>query len=243
VRSDREWAFWGRADPMWSVASWPGRQMGGISPWTPEEFLALGASDFRDILVHWHHFGLVPGTCVEIGCGAGRMTAQLVTVFDAVVALDVSADQIELARRLLGPKASAVRFHQVQDDDIPLPDSSCVGMFSSHVFQHFSLFAGIVRYLQETFRVLMPGGTICFHVPVPGAHRGTTASKVRLALHNTSVTVRRWLGARRIMEYHMYPAAVILENLKAIGYRDSELRVFEMTSNGDAHSFFFARRP
>jgi SAM-dependent methyltransferase len=242
VRSDREWQSWGRIDPLWSVASWPGREIGGVSPWTQEEFLALGASDFEDILRHWRHFGLVPGTCVEIGCGAGRMTAQLVKVFNTVVALDVSTDQVELARRLLGTKASAVRFYQVHSNTIPLPDSSCTGMFSSHVFQHFSAFAGVVRYLRETFRVLIPSGTVCFHVPVPGAHR-RRISELRLAFHNTSVKIRRWLGMRRIMEYHRYPASTIFETLRTIGYRDTELRVFDMTSNGDAHSFFFARRP
>jgi ubiquinone/menaquinone biosynthesis C-methylase UbiE len=206
--------------------------------------MALGASDFRDILAHWRHFGIKPGACVEIGCGAGRMTAQLATVFDTVVALDVSADQIKVARELLGPKASTVRFFRVDAATIPLRDASCAAMFSCHVFQHLPWMAGVVRYLEEAFRVLAPGGTVCFHIPVPGAHRGgKSSSRLRLALHNSLVVARRWLGARRIMEYHRYPAGKIFACLKTIGYQDAELRVFDMTSNRDAHSFFLARRP
>ena len=129
MRSNREWQAWGRMDPLWSVASWDGKQRNGPSPWTPGELLALGAADFRDVLRHWRHFGMTPGTCVEIGCGAGRMTTQLVTVFKAVAALDVSADQIDLARQLLGPKASAVQFYQVNEPAISLSDHSCTGMF------------------------------------------------------------------------------------------------------------------
>lgn len=243
MKSNEEWQYWGQRDPLWSVASWAGREAHGNSPWTPEEFLALGESDFRDVIRHWNHYGLSPGICVEIGCGAGRMTAQLAGVFRAVVALDVSADQIALARRLLGRRADAVQFHQVDLPAIPLSDASCDGMFSSHVFQHFSAFAGVAQYLRETFRVLARGGSACFHIPVPGAHWGLKASTLRLALYNTSVSVRRWLGRRNLAEYHRYSAVKIFDTLRSIGYRDVELRVFDMKSNGDAHSFFFARRP
>lgn len=243
MRSNREWRSWGKADPLWSVASWPGRQAGGASPWTPEDFINLGVSDFGDIRAHWDHFGLQPGTCVEIGCGAGRMTKPLLSVFDRVIALDVSDDQILTARRLLGPLASRVEFHRVDDPAIPRADVSCQAMFSCHVFQHFSSFSGIRRYLQEAHRVLAPGSTICFHLPVPGAHRGSQLTGYGLAIRNVAATVRRLVGNLRIMEYHQYSPTRVFDALEAIGFRDAELRIFEMTSNGDAHSFFFARRP
>lgn len=200
-------------------------------------------SDFRDVLRHWQHFGFRPGTCVEIGCGAGRMTAQLAKVFAKIVALDVSEDQIRLARQLLGASTTTVEFHQVDAPVIPLPDHSCDAMFSCHVFQHFARFDDVVRYLKEVFRVLAPGATICFHIPVPGAHRGAAVSAGRLALHRFAVTVRRLLGVYRIMEYHRYSPTLVFKTLERIGFHGAELRVFAMTSNGDAHSFFFARRP
>ena len=243
MRSSKEWKTWGRVDPLWAVASWPGKEAGAASAWTRDEFVALGASDFQDIAVHWRHFGTQQGTCVEIGCGAGRITLQLLTLFTRVAALDVSTDQIEVARQILGPKAGAVTFHLVDGMAIPLPDSSCAGMFSSHVFQHFSSYTGIVCYLKETFRVLAPGGTACFHVPVTGAHRSAPTSNIRLAIHNTVVTLRRLLGHRRMMEYHRYSATRVFESLRSIGFKRAELRIFDMTSNGDAHSFFFAQRP
>jgi SAM-dependent methyltransferase len=242
MRSDQEWRFWGRHDPLWSVASWAGRQVGGPTPWTPEEFLALGESDFRDIHKHWRHFGIDSGTCVEIGCGAGRMTAQLTEVFEHVVALDVSEDQLKLARRLLGERAEKVTFVPVDGATIPVADQSAAGMFSCHVFQHFSQFSGIESYLRETFRVLKPGGSACFHIPVPGAHRGMAVSKRKLAVINASIALRRLFGARHIMEYHQYYPARIFATLHAVGFRDLELRIFDMTSNGDPHSFFFARK-
>src|SRR3954465_420863 len=38
------------------------------------------------------------GTCVEVGCGPGRMTAALAERFDRVVAVDVSPAMVERAR-------------------------------------------------------------------------------------------------------------------------------------------------
>ena len=180
---------------------------------------------------------------MEIGCGAGRMTAQLAGVFDRVIALDVSPDQIRLAQQFLGPQVHNVDFHTVDDVKIPAPDGSCTGMFSSHVFQHLSEFGSIVRYWEESYRVLAAGGTMCFHLPIPGAHRNPDVSWVRLTLHNLATRVRRIMGRLKIMEYHRYSPLLILRVLDQIGFRDVELRVFNMRSNGDAHSFFFARRP
>lgn len=242
MRSNKEWRSWGKTDPLWAVAAWPGREIGGATPWTPEGFLKLGASDFKDVLGHWDHFGRERGTCVEIGCGAGRITAQLAAAFDSVIALDVSPEQIKLAGQLLGSQADKVEFHIVDQPVIPAADGSCAAMFSSHVFQHFSDFGDVVRYWQETYRVLVPGGTICFHLPVLGAHRNPAVSWLRLALHNAAATVRRTLGQLGIMEYHRYSPLVVLRTLDSIGFRDAQLRIFDMASNGDAHSFFFARR-
>ena len=116
-------------------------------------------------------------------------------------------------------------------------------MFSSHVFQHLPNFGGVAQYLRETFRVLGSGGTACFHLPVVGAHRGSPMSPLRLALHNAAVSARRFFGILNIMEYHRYSPQLVFRELKTIGFRDLELRIFDMASNGDAHSFFFARSP
>lgn len=171
------------------------------------------------------------------------MTAELASTFATVFALDVSDDQIKLARELLGPRGANVTFLQVTEPVMPIPSRTCSAMFSCHVFQHFPDFRGVARYLAETFRVLRSGGTACFHIPIDGAHRSSSASPLRLVLHNIAVSVRRAAGILNIMEYHRYSATQIFRALQAIGFRDAELRVFDMASNGDAHSFFFARRP
>src|SRR2546430_10137557 len=90
LRSNAEWQWLGEHDPLWSVATWHGKEAGNATAWTAEAFLALGASDFADVRRHWDHYGRRQGRCVEIGCGAGRMTSQLCRTFSSVLALDVS---------------------------------------------------------------------------------------------------------------------------------------------------------
>ena len=243
MRSNAEWRYWGKADPLWAVAAWAGKDRAGPEPWQPDEFLRLGQSDFRDILHHWRHFGLTPGTCVEIGCGAGRMTGPLSLAFGRVVALDVSLGQLERARALLAGWSTGMVFSLVDRPVIPLRDGSCTGVFSCHVFQHFSAYTGVVNYLRESYRVLRGGSSICLHVPVPGAHQSSQRSAAWLAARNAKVGLARMLGKRNVMEYHRYAARTIFDTLAAEGFRDAELRIFSMASNGDAHSFFFASKP
>ena len=242
MKSDQEWKHWGAVDPLFAVASWEGKQAGAPGAWTAAEFLQLGQSDLADVVKHWRHYGVVDGTCLEIGCGAGRMTHALLSIFQTVEAVDISPDQVATARRLLGEQLTRVRFHLVDRPAVPLPDQSCDAMFSTHVFQHFSDYDAIETYLKESFRVLRPGSTVCFHVPVPGAHLTASASPLHRLGRWLKVAIKRATGMRRVMEYHRYPADQILRTLAGTGFVGSELRIFPMRSNGDYHSFFFARK-
>ena len=242
MRTNPEWKYWGRHDPLWAVASKEGREVGGPNPWTPEEFLALGASDFEDVLRHWTHYGVHPGRCVEIGSGAGRMTKPLAQVFDSVLALDISADQILRARELLGSGSRNVDFRVLEQPVIPTAEASCDAMFSCHVFQHLPGKEAVATYLRETHRVLRPDRSVCFHVPVPGAHISSRQSALGYAARNFYTRIKRALGILDIAEYHWYPVRDIFLMLMDLGFKDPELRIVAMSSNGDYHSYFFARK-
>src|SRR5947209_5905330 len=157
----REWRAIARGpDVLFHVCSWPGKR----GAWTEEEFYAAGRSDWEDFRSHWRHYWPeLGGTCVEIGCGAGRLTAALADDFRRVVALDVSQDMIDGAR-LRTP--SVVEFRQVDGPVIPLGDDEADGVFSVHVFQHLESRDVLAAYLAEARRVLRPGGALMVHVPL-----------------------------------------------------------------------------
>jgi 2-polyprenyl-3-methyl-5-hydroxy-6-metoxy-1,4-benzoquinol methylase len=107
IASNKEWKKWGETDPLFGVASWQNKARDGSSPWTDQEFYQLGASDWGDFSSHWEKYGLNRESCLEIGCGAGRITLQLAAYFNQVHALDISEKMMSMpgsifrVRRLL----------------------------------------------------------------------------------------------------------------------------------------------
>lgn len=243
MRSTEEWKFWGQYDPMWAVATWKGRERDGTQPWTIEDFRASGRSDCADIMRHWDHYGRqAGGTCIEIGCGSGRLTSALLDHFDRIFAVDISPDQVRLAHDVLGDAVSRVEFSIVDSPRIDAEPGSCSGMISTHVFQHLSSYSGIEAYLEQTYAALAPGASICFQTPVPGAEKGDVPSRRYRVFDFVRTWVSRAIGRYRFMEYNRYPANRIVRTLTEIGYRDVEIRIFRITLTNFRQSFFFARK-
>jgi SAM-dependent methyltransferase len=193
---------------------------------------------------HWNDYGRIEGgTCVEIGCGSGRLTSALIHHFDRVLGIDVSPDQVEVAKRLLGANVSRVAFAIVEDPVIDMPPESCSAMISTQVFQHLSEYSGIVAYLRATYDALQPGATICFQIPVPGGDNTELLSAGHRAFDSMWARVRRAVGRHRFMEYNRYPANRIVSTLTQIGFADVEVRIFRMSATGRRRSHFFARKP
>lgn len=239
-RSNKEWEYWGKHDPMFGVLTLPGREKSGGNPWTVEEVLEQGRAYFADVLPHWQQYGMQRRHCIEIGCGTGRLTRQLVDHFDRVTAVDVSADQLASARLLLGDQTNRVALMLVAAPLLPVPDGVADGVFTCEVFQHFDSDTPVFSYLRESYRALAPGGTTCFQVPLKGVTPDTALSSHWRTL---LLRVARVLGRRRMMIYRRYDARVMLRTLEEIGFVRVQLRVIRSVCHGGFESYFFATRP
>jgi ubiquinone/menaquinone biosynthesis C-methylase UbiE len=232
----QEWRAIARGpDVLFHVCSWPDKR----GRWTEEEFYAVGRSDWEDIRWHWkQYWPALGGTCVEIGCGAGRLTATLAADFERVVALDVSADLIELARRRT---STDVEFHQVDGPSIPLGDAEAEGVLSVHVFQHLERRRVLAAYLAEARRVLRPGGTLMVHIQIATSPTGVRI-RVRnaLGLWRSRRSLRRG-GTHTHVRMKHYRVEDVFELLSNVGFTDVELQTFPVRSNGYHHSFWLAR--
>ena len=239
-KSNREWIQWGQSDPLWAVLSLPGRQVGAAHAWTADEFLSHGRDYFAPVRRQWEHYGMGFDHCLEIGSGSGRLTKQLLSSFARVTAVDVSAAQLENARRLLGGDTPRVTFTVVDEPRFPVPGDSADGLFSAEVFQHFSSFEPIEAYLRDGFRALARGGSACFQLPVIGMHQ---VSELRFRARSLRTTLERFVGRTHVMEYRLYAAERVLATLSRIGYVDCELRVFAVGAHEGRHAYFFGRKP
>ena len=129
-------------------------------------------------------------TLVEIGCGIGRMTRALAARFERVIALDVSPEMIDRAS-VSNPNLGNVEFRVGSGVDLAgIPDRSVDVVFSWFVLQHLPRAADVLRYVEETGRVLHDGGTAFLHMQTS-----------RSALDHS----RRWIERRL---YYALPARV-----------------------------------
>lgn len=248
LASNQEWKKWGELDPLFGVASWQNKEGGGSSPWTNQEFYQLGELDWEGFAGHWQRYGVDRESCLEIGCGAGRITMQLAQYFDRVYALDVSDKMIDYARRNIA--GSSTSFHLSNGRDIPLADQSVSSVFSTHVFQHFDSLSLADGYFAEIARTLKPGGTLMIHLPIiawPSKSLTLRANYAALKMiGDVRARGRRLLMqhglARPFMRMLSYPMEYFYDAFPSHGFEDIELAVFAAKSNNDPHPFLFARR-
>jgi SAM-dependent methyltransferase len=223
---------------LYHVLTWPDKD-----DWTEEEFYDVGRMDWEDFRSQWVHYaGELRGTCLEIGCGAGRLTRQLSAEFNRVVALDVSADMIERARAAAADNAE---FHQVEGTRVPLADDSVDAVFSVHVLQHLDDFGDVSAYVADAVRALRPGGTMMLHIALGNLERGLFGRHGKLRIE-----WNLWRSRRRLnrgdehfaVRYRLYDLDEVQHMLEALPLERIELRMFPVRSNGYQHTFWLATK-
>lgn len=251
-RSNIEWSSWGEWDPLYGVASLTGRNKRGNKPWTDDEFYAYGALNWDEYRRHWESYGVSRRSCVEIGCGAGRITSQLVKYFGEVHAVDVSLSVIEYAKRHID--SQNVFFYVTEGLTLPLPSRSVTAAFSCDVFQHFSRVAMADTYFTDLYRVLEPGASLMIHLPVytwPDGFRRTFAALYRFQglVESLQAEGRRLLLKIGVGYPFMfgvkYESRRLYASLWRLGFRDIELRFFQNSWDSDTpdfRSYLFARK-
>ena len=121
------------------------------------------------------------GTCVEVGCGPGRMTGALAERFDRVVALDVSPAMLEQARANVS--AANVELRAVSGERLDgVPDGSADALVCYLVLQHLPSARVVRSYLAEFGRVLAPAGEAFVQVPVLDGWAGRARRALRMPL-------------------------------------------------------------
>jgi ubiquinone/menaquinone biosynthesis C-methylase UbiE len=101
---------------------------------------------------------------LEIGCGAGRVTRALASLFGEVHAVDISGEMVAQARAALANMPN-VHIYQNNGRDLGvLGDLQVDFAFSTIVFQHIPSREVIESYVREVHRLLRPGGLFKFQV-------------------------------------------------------------------------------
>ncbi|GAB3454905.1 hypothetical protein GCM10027570_35360 [Streptomonospora sediminis] len=215
IRAD--WTRLGSAEPLWAVCVDPAKRGGG---WDDGEFLASGAAEAGAALNRLAELSLSPppGSALDFGCGAGRLTNALAERFDNVVGVDISPPMLAEARRL-DRSGGRIDFRLNDRPDLgAFGDDTFDLVYTDLVLQHLppQLAAGYVR---EFTRVLRPGGALV--IGVPDRERPTFKGLVfRFAPWPLiRLAQRRLLGYPAPMRMHPLPRARLAGLLAAGGAR------------------------
>jgi SAM-dependent methyltransferase len=96
------------------------------------------------------------GLVVEIGCGSGLLTKDLIRAGHRVVGTDASPAMLALAREMLG-RAAEIRRLVLPDDPLPAADA-IVGV--GHALNYLPNAAAVDRALVRIAEALLPGGLL-----------------------------------------------------------------------------------
>ncbi len=149
-RADRRQGGWLGAEPGKA-------RYDGIADWYDKLFAAYG--DMRDPLSSSAHLarllGPGEGNCLDVACGGGLHHDAIVSIGRSVIGLDLSEDQLRVARRcgvarlLLRANATA----------LPFPDATFPAVVCTYLHTDIDDMAPVFA---EILRVLRPGGTLVY---------------------------------------------------------------------------------
>jgi len=159
----RSWEGLGRTDPLFGILSDPSKWGG---KWDADEFFASGRAHVKKLLRSLHEIGasFTNATCLDFGCGVGRLTVPLSGSFNRTIGVDVARSMIDQARRYHAASSQCEFLLNRGLDLRQFPDATFDFVHSCLVLQHIPPDLAI-RYIEEFFRVCKPGGLVVFQLP------------------------------------------------------------------------------
>jgi ubiquinone/menaquinone biosynthesis C-methylase UbiE len=158
----QQWDEMARKNPYFSITSWP--EFERVDAVDTERFWEIGRIHASNLLAWAGVAGCSHRTMVEIGCGLGRMTHHFASEFRHVYALDISREMVGGARRFWRSLSNVTFLEGSGEDLAPITDGIADFVLSFYVLNHVTNAGTVLRYVEETARVLGPRGLALLHL-------------------------------------------------------------------------------
>jgi SAM-dependent methyltransferase len=145
------------------------------------DFYSLYTADFKqDVPIYLELAAKHLGPVLEVGCAAGRVTAQLAGAGYQVVGIDTSRPMLEVASRALERWASRASIADFDLRQSPLSERFGVALVTLYTFNALIDVEEQRRFLRHLVRSLKPDAAVAFDLFCPAwLVRGTAASQWR----------------------------------------------------------------
>lgn len=230
------WQHLGETEPHWSVSTAKEFLKENIDE-NRARFYDSGAWDCERLFRSLARNGIDASplkSCLEIGCGVGRVTGHLARRFESVIGYDISKAHLEIARAYFegaGIGNVDLRHLTALDDLRRLPKVDVV--FTTVVLQHNPP-PIMAMMVDQLIRCLNPGGVAFFQIP-------THYVGYRFALADYLATD----GSAHVqMEMHVLPQREVFEIARRRGARPVEVLEDSYTGcrDGDLSSTFLIQK-
>ena len=225
----RCWEFMGRERPHHSVLTDPNFLPDALSD-NEAEFWDSGERDAEVLekILARHGIGSLNSlSCIDFGCGVGRVTAPLAARFSTVNAYDISAPHIEIAKG----RAGDANFHLLRE--LPVLFLPTDVFYSRIVLQHNPP-PIIALLIKSALDCLKPGGIAVFQVPTYETAYNFVIAKYLKKLAKSPLN----------MEMHCLPQHHVFRLAREAGCEVLEIREEDSTgrAGSDISNLFVIRR-
>jgi len=141
---------------------------------------------------------------LDVGCGDGKFTRLLATMFKTVEGIDVNARKIDDAQKTADAAGLAITFRTASAEAMPYPDGSFDVVVFSNSLHHIP---DMDRALTEAARVLASNGLLYVMEPVPA---GNYFEATRLVSDETEVRTVAYRAIEQALRARFIPVAEIM---------------------------------
>lgn len=161
--SEKNWDNLAKKDSLWAILSDPSKKGG---KWKIEDFFESGEKEIIELFNWLNKNGISVnfGRALDFGCGIGRLSNPLASLFSQVFGVDISSRMIELAKSYSQYPEDKLCFLVNKTNDLNIFsdhffDFIYTNITLQHIKQDFAL-----RYIDSFLKKLKENGIVVFQV-------------------------------------------------------------------------------
>lgn len=193
---NKDWEVLAQQDAMWAILTNPDK---AGNKWGEDDFFKSGRNEIEVVFKYLKEYKYLPVDnfkALDFGCGVGRLSRALSSLFSIVDGIDVSPTMIAKANALNTDLNDKVFFFVNQHTRTFYEDNTFSFIYSSIVLQHIP-YPQQIEYIKEFTRILKPGGVLAFQIPTKDIRQQSLIQKIK-----STVKIRERLSKIGIGNYH-----------------------------------------